>query len=97
MTTPETLALHFIADPGHGWLSTDADTLARLGIAGQISRYSYAERAPSRRVWLEEDCDAPRLLEALRAAGIPYTIRAEHLSADAWIRRLPSYTEPLPC
>jgi hypothetical protein len=97
MTTPAPLALYFISDPGHGWLSTDADTLARLGIAGQISRYSYAERAPSRRVWLEEDCDAPRLLKALRAAGIPYTIREESLRADAWIRRLPTYTEHAPC
>ena len=66
-------------------------TLERLGLAGKISSYSYRERAPSRRVWLEEDCDAGVLVEALRAAGEPFTISEHHLNADAWIRNLPSF------
>jgi hypothetical protein len=85
------MQLYYIQDPGHGWISSDLDTLERLGIAGKISHCSYRERAPSRRVWLEEDCDAGILLDALRAAGEPFTIREEHLDADAWIRNLPSY------
>jgi len=85
------MQLYYIQDPGHGWLSSDMDTLERLGVAGKISSYSYRERAPSRRVWLEEDCDAGVLVEALRAAGELFTIREQHLNADAWIRNLPSF------
>jgi hypothetical protein len=31
----------FITDAGHGWLSVPLEDIRKLGIADQISRYSY--------------------------------------------------------
>jgi hypothetical protein len=42
-------------------------------------------------VWLEEDCDGPRFLRALSAAGIQYRLVSTHTPGEAWIRRLPSF------
>lgn len=54
----------FISDPGHGWLKVKRKEVEALGI--HVSRYSY-----QRGVWvyLEEDCDAPRFLQAKEARG----------------------------
>lgn len=51
----------FFKDPGHGWLRVPVQELHELGIAGQISRYSYRNGTVA---YLEEDCD----LEAFCAA-----------------------------
>ncbi len=49
----------WIADDGHAWLRLPlhAPALARV----QVSRYSYRDRTAA---YLEEDCDAPRVLLA---------------------------------
>jgi hypothetical protein len=62
----------FHTDPGHGWLEVDRDELVRLGIDGNISQYSY-ERGD--KVFLEEDCDAARFVNAKKAAGEEYLFR----------------------
>lgn len=86
----EHLSLDFLADPGHGWLQVDMEQLKRLRIADQISAYSYVSR--DRRIaYLEEDCDAGRFIEALKAAGIAYQIKEHHSNGDSFIRRLPGY------
>jgi hypothetical protein len=85
------MRLHYIQDPSHGWIGTDRATLQQLGIDRMISSYSYGERAPSTRVWLEEDYDAGILINALDAAGINYIVDEEHLPGDAWIRALKRY------
>jgi hypothetical protein len=82
------LTLDYIQDPGHGWIAADLTRLQSLGIADTITPYSYRDNDL---IWLEEDCDAPRYLRALSAAGIPYTLRETHTRGDAWIRRLPSF------
>ena len=46
---------YFYSDPGHGWVKVPVNLLHTLGIAGQISLYSY-QRGDS--AYLEEDCDA---------------------------------------
>ncbi len=51
----------FIADPGHAWLPVKRSLLNELGVAGDISSYSYQEDDT---VYLEEDCDAGVFLEA---------------------------------
>lgn len=56
----------FLEDPGHGWLKVSLEELHELGIANQISHYSYQD---GRFAYLEEDCDAPRFLAAKEAAG----------------------------
>ena len=35
------LTLTFYSDPGHGWLEVDRDVLVDLGIADEVSSYSY--------------------------------------------------------
>lgn len=60
--------LTFINDPGHGWLRVPLTDIAALGIESQITPYSYIE---GQFAFLEEDCDAPRYLEALTAQGLP--------------------------
>lgn len=80
------LTLDYIQDPGHGWIAADMQRLQSLGIASQVSPYSYRDNDL---IWLEEDCDGPRFLRALSAAGIAYTLRETHTRGEAWIRRLP--------
>ena len=51
----------FIQDPGQAWLPVKRSLLSELGVAGDISSYSYQE---DDMVYLEEDCDASVFLEA---------------------------------
>ena len=60
------IKLSYINDPGHGWLSVSLDMLRRLKIVDRITFWSYM--TPTRG-YLEEDCDAPVLVEALKSAG----------------------------
>jgi hypothetical protein len=82
------LVLHHVHDDGHGWVGIDYATLDRLGIATEISAYSYRGQTAA---WLEEDRDAEILLRALSCAGIKYRIRDEHIDGDAPIRMLPRW------
>ena len=54
----------FISDPGHAWLKVPHQMLADLGIADQITHYSYSRDAFA---YLEEDCDAATFFNAYRA------------------------------
>lgn len=77
------LTVVFLTDPGHGWLKVRRDVLAKLGLLHQISGYSY-ER--NRHVYLEEDCDAPKLLEALKAAGVTLRIKNKNSNKQSKVR-----------
>ena len=65
----KTKTIQFYADPGHGWAKVKKSELASLGIAHQISPYSY-ERGDY--AYLEEDCDLSLYIDALRARGCAY-------------------------
>ena len=65
------LSYRFIEDPGHGWLEVPITELHRLGIAGQVSSYSYRKGDMA---YLEEDCDAGLFLDAKRALGEPLRV-----------------------
>ena len=60
--------MDYIQDSGHGWFKVKIDALVKLGIAEQISGYSYWRGDWA---YLEEDCDASRYFAALTAAGKP--------------------------
>lgn len=62
-----TKVLKFYSDPGHGWLAVKRQSLIDLGIADQITTYSYQRGAT---VYLEEDLDAGVYLKALRDTGV---------------------------
>lgn len=82
------MQLTYLQDPGHGWIACPLPLAHDLGIADKVSRYSYLEGDT---LWLEEDCDAGLLIDALRAAGTPYTLVAEHVPTDAHVRALPRW------
>lgn len=79
----------FYADPGHGWLAVKAKELAQLGIAGDISAYSYT-RGDS--VYLEEDSDASKYMQAMKDKGIEVKIEVSHTDRRSPIRSYDRYS-----
>ena len=68
-----TIELRFHSDPGHGWLEVSLSTIRRFGFqANDFSIYSYVEYNPAKGwvIFLEEDCDATKLLQAIDNAGL---------------------------
>lgn len=60
----------FYCDPGHGWLKVSYKEIKRLGIQNDITGHSYMRyNGESWDCYLEEDCDAPRFIEAKKALG----------------------------
>ena len=59
------------ADSGHAWGKVKKSLLNKLGIAEAISSFSYQREEY---VYLEEDCDLPKLFDALDAQGIKFDI-----------------------
>ena len=53
----------FISDAGHGWLEVPIELIKKLGIAKDISDYSYVKDG---KVYLEEDSDASIFVEAYK-------------------------------
>lgn len=70
--TAKTISFDFISDPGHGWLKCHKRLLDQLGIADKISSYSYMRENYA---YLEEDCDAGLLINALRERGFDLKFR----------------------
>ena len=83
------LNLIFYSDPGHAWLAVKKTLLDALGIAGEISSYSYMR---GRTVYLEEDCDAPFFLRKAKEAGIVVRYTDKHTDARHPIRGYSRYT-----
>ena len=73
-------------DPGHGWLEVEKSELRRLGIASEISFYSYMDDDDEGLAWLEEDCDLAVFAKAKADAGELWDIAYQHTNADHWIR-----------
>jgi hypothetical protein len=79
------------ADAGHAWMAVSADEIRNLKIADQISGYSYLSKGI---VYLEEDCDAPRFIQAARSAGIGFNPSLEkRYNGNAPIRRMGRFVE----
>ena len=79
---------NFISDPGHGWIAVPLVELRALGIAEQISEYSYILGAT---VYLEEDCDAALFVKAKTAATGEKPQFIEHFQDPCPIREYPHY------
>ena len=77
----------FHIDPGHGWFEVTRAELIRLGILNQISHYSYQK---DDKVYLEEDCDAARFIQAKQALGEEVTFDEQHLE-NTPIRHYPMF------
>lgn len=71
----KTLTLNFHSDAGHGWLVCKKDLVIALGIAGEISRYSYQR---GQTAYLEEDCDMSRFIKACQDKGVQVKLRNKY-------------------
>jgi len=81
----KTLKLKFYTDPGHGWLAVKRVLVDQYMVSEPVTGYSYMN---GKTVYLEEDYDAPRFLEAVKGAG--YIVEIEHRNSphkDSPIRR----------
>jgi hypothetical protein len=84
------MSYKFHEDPGHGWLAVPMAELVELGVAHQISGYSYVSR-DGLTAYLEEDCDMSIFL---RAKGVPiggldaFGVKYSHTNSDSFIRSL---------
>ena len=78
-----TMKIKFYADPGHGWAAVKRKVLYDLGIAGQVTYYSYEK---GNTVYLEEDHDLGLLIQALKDRGIGYSFVEKHTNRYSPIR-----------
>ena len=82
------LTLKYYSDPGHGWIKVDHLLIQSLGLSDKITTYSY-QRKDS--VYLEEDCDAELLLNALDINGIKYKLIRLYTNKQSRIRNYKYY------
>ncbi len=80
--------IKFYSDPGHGWGAVKRKVLIDMGIADKISSYSYQKGDT---VYLEEDCDLPKLTTALSVKGIWIEHKEKHTDRRSPIRSYESY------
>ena len=77
----------WINDPAHGWLKVPMALIDELGIHNDISMFSYQQLDNA---YLEEDCDAGVLVEALLERGIivgTTEVYQDHLSPIRFMDR----------
>jgi len=79
---------HVYTDPGHGWLKATMQILREFGVSEKISSCSYRR---GNNVWLEEDCDAPLLINAMKKQGIDVKFADHHRDSESPIRDYPPY------
>ena len=71
------MKIKFYSDLGHGWGAVKRKVLDELGIADQITPFSYQK---GQTVYLEEDCDLPTLVTKLALNGV--TVEYEQRSTE---------------
>lgn len=79
---------HFFSDPGHGWLKVPRKLLSKLGIADQITPYSYQL---NQHVYLEEDSDLSRFMAAWNTTNAPANIVHHRSNRMSHIRNYEEY------
>jgi len=82
------LKLNYFTDPAHGWVSVKLQTLRDLGIADQVSHYSYMRGSSA---YLEEDCDLGLLYKACDAIGLTIDLITKHTNNRSPIRSYAVY------
>ena len=81
----KTLTYH--TDPGHGWLEVSQADLTDVGLSyTDFSAYSYTDR---RKLYLEEDCDASKFVEAYIAKHGAKPQYTEKFADPCFVRDLP--------
>lgn len=80
-------------DPGHAWVAAPRALLEKLGVLDKVSSYSYQR---GKTVYLEEDCDAMLLIDALRARGIEPTFDERHIDTASRVRSYQHFSKTPP-
>jgi len=71
------------SDPDHGWCKVNRALLKKLGIADQVSSYSYQRKDA---VYLEEDRDLGLLIKALKENGKTFEYQEFNANKSSKIR-----------
>jgi hypothetical protein len=71
------------SDPGHAWGKVKRSMLHSLGVAHEISAWSYSRNDY---VYLEEDADLPLFVNALERTGCKAIFKEKHSDKDSAIR-----------
>lgn len=58
------MVFNYHSDAGHGWLAVKLTLVRELGLAKEISQYSYMQ---GQSAYLEEDCDMAKFITAFKA------------------------------
>ena len=85
-----TKVLH--SDPGHAWLAVKLSEIKMLGIQTDISSYSYVK---GKTAYLEEDYDAGKFINAMRAKGIEVAVKEGACRDRSPIRYFKSFSVDL--
>jgi hypothetical protein len=81
----------YYADPGHGWLRVPVKKLEELGIADDISPYSYRK---GRYAYLEEDRDATLFIHEMESRGVEVKFKEKLNESESNIRGYDPYYGP---
>lgn len=81
-------AFKFYSDPSHGWLEVPRKLAAQVGVLDQITPYSHQKGA---NLYLEEDCDANRFVQAYEAKFGPIKTVAINSNTASIVRKYPSF------
>lgn len=79
------IQLKFYSDPSHGWLRVPTKLVKELGVFDRVSEYSFVSES-GRYLYLEEDCDAALVLNALPRDS--YELLEVHQDKASHIRQL---------
>lgn len=82
------------SDSGHGWAKVKRSELVSLLICGEISSFSYEH---GDYVYLEEDCDLGKYIDALKKynTGIEIKFKEHHTNRRSKIRSYYRYSSPI--
>lgn len=81
------MTLTYHIDPGHGWLEVTQNDLTDVGLSWtDFSSCSYTD---GKRMYLEEDCDMGKFIEAYRQKHGKRPNLKEAYSDPCFIRNLP--------
>ena len=83
------MKLNYHTDAGHGWVEVPRSLLLEYDIEDQITPYSHQK---DDRVFLEEDCDAPRLITKMADRGLVVEFRELVVNGRSRIRDYARYT-----
>lgn len=87
---PASRTLTFVSDDGHGWLEVELRDLRALGIAKEITSYSYMT---TKSAFLEEDSDAGVFIKAAESAGWKLKIDQRRVDGRAPLREYSSFKQ----